>query len=178
MIVLIILSQYLGLSYRLKNICKFLKEAVIYEWISTLLTVWCTSDLCVMFLLSGHSRSVCRKLPGQRDRRRRCEFVVRGDGGWWGSGGVPADDGKPAARSRDTARERGVSDGHQQPTPDGSGEDVDGHHRHHQPGTNQTSLVKCPGINVLLSACIQSIAWLSFWVWHFLLTKKLSTKVQ
>ncbi|CAB1443391.1 unnamed protein product [Pleuronectes platessa] len=51
-----------------------------------------------------------------------------------GSGGVPEDDGNSAAGGGDPVRERGTSHGHRQPPPNGSGEDVNGHHRHHQPG--------------------------------------------
>lgn len=87
--------------------------------------------------LSGHRGSLCRKLPGQQDRCRQCRFVVREDGSWQWSRGVPASDRKPAAWCGDSAREWGISDWHQQPTPDYSWEDVNGHHRCHQPGTDQ-----------------------------------------
>ena len=121
-----------------------------------------------------HTRSPCRKFPGQRDRGRRCEFVAWRDGGWRGSGGFPGDDGKPAAGSGDTAGERGISDGHQQTTPNSSGEDVSGPQRHHQSGTDQwhqctilhmykaklyTTHTEQTNINKLLLRCL----WLFFW---------------
>lgn len=53
---------------------------------------------------------------------------------------VPTHDGQPRAGSGFTARERGVSNGHQQTPPDSLGEDVNGNNQHHRPGTGHTLL--------------------------------------
>lgn len=94
--------------------------------------------LCAKFVVlssSNNARSCNRMLPEQRDQNRRCRFVVQGDGSRREPWNVPSNDRYLVAWSRNSVREWRLSYGHQQPTPDGSGEDVDGHHWHIQPGT-------------------------------------------
>lgn len=145
-------------------------DPFLTKYLRVLWTDWCIRFVCDV-CSSGHRR----KLPRQREWRRRCKLLVQQDGSWWGSRDVPADDGRPAAWRGDSAGERRISDGHQQPAPNGPGEDVDGNQRHHQPGTNQhhclsagllhhLSLFSCKN-SLLAMKFLFSFIWLSIGKW-------------